>query len=587
MTGRKRSARCPLVKVPTGVSGLDEVLEGGLPGGRASLVCGGPGCGKTLLALEFVLGGARDFGEPGVVIAFEETEAELAANVASLGFDLDALVASNLVAVDHVDLSGVDIEETGEYDLEALLLRVGYAIDLIGAKRVAIDTIESLFSSFADETTIRSELRRLLRGLKDRQVTVLITGERGDGSMTRHGIEEYVTDCVLVLDNRVVDQVSTRRLRVVKYRGSSHGANEYPFVIDERGFSVIPVTSLRLDHPASGEFVSTGIGSLDEMLGGGCYRGSTILVTGSAGTGKSTIGAHFVDASCRRGETCLGLLFEESPEQFLRNMRSIGLDLRPWVKRGLLHLHASRPAHVGLEQHLVTMHRLVRELEPAVVLIDPAGNLDPVGSSGQLAEHRLRQLDFLKSKGITAVATMLTDFGVEQPQSGISSLADTWIALRSDEVDGELNRTLRVVKSRGQAHSNQIREFLLGADGVRLVDVYLGESGVLTGSARMKQEQQDLAAEIARRAEVETRRTAHAVRQRTTEAEIERLRADLELERAELARFEHVAEASAAARVEERRQLEARRTDGRIGRSEAAPKPRPRALAQAKAGRRG
>src|SRR5262245_10406902 len=361
-----------LAKSPTGIQGLDEVTGGGLPTGRPTLICGSAGCGKTLLSLEFLVRGVTEFGEPGVFMAFEETAEELSKNVRSLGFDLDHLIEEKKIIVDYVHVDRSEIDETGEYDLEGLFIRLADAIDQVGAKRVVLDTIETLFSGLSNDAILRSELRRLFRWLKERGVTAIITGERGDNMLTRQGLEEYVSDCVILLDHRVTEQLSTRRLRVVKYRGSTHGTNEYPFLIDQFGISVLPITSIGLRHAASMERVSTGITPLDQMLGGkGVYRGASILISGTAGTGKTTIAAHFVDAACRRGEPCIYFAFEESPDQIIRNLRSIGIDLKQWVDQGLLRIHANRPSIYGLETHLTTMYRDVQDFMPKLVTLDP------------------------------------------------------------------------------------------------------------------------------------------------------------------------------------------------------------------------
>ncbi|PYQ65164.1 MAG: KaiC 1 [Acidobacteria bacterium] len=524
-------------KAPTGILGFDEITGGGLPAGRPTLVCGGPGCGKTLFAMQFLVAGATRFGEPGVFMSFEEPSDDLAKNVASLGFDLDDLTARGLISMDTVVIERSEIEESGEYDLEGLFLRLDFAIQSVGAKRVVLDTIESLFSSFSNEAILRAELRRLFRFLKERGVSVVITGERGEGQLTRQGLEEYVSDCVILLDHRVNEQVSTRRLRIVKYRGSSHGTNEYPFIIDRRGLEVLPVTGLHLAHPASTERVSSGIPRLDTMLGGqGFYRGTSILVSGTAGTGKSSIAAHFVDATCRRGERVLYFAMEESPGQILRNMKSIGLDLQQWVDRGLLQLHASRPTLYGLEMHLVTLFRRVQEFAPSVVIVDPLSNLATVGSTTEVMVTLLRLVDFLKSRGVTALFISLTASGDEENEThlGVSSLMDAWISLRNLESNGERNRGLYVLKSRGMSHSNQIRELLLTDEGVKLADVYLGSEGVLTGSARLSQEARERAAALAREEELAALRRRLDRRKRAMEAQILALRAEIEAEEEEV-----------------------------------------------------
>ena len=467
-----------LAKTASGITGLDEITHGGLPRGRPTLLCGAAGCGKTLFSMEFLVRGATEFGEPGVFMAFEETGEELAENVRSLGFDLDRLVAEKKIAVDYVHIERSEIEETGEFDLEGLFLRLGMAIDEVGAKRVVLDTIENLFGGFSNTLILRSELRRLFRWLKDRGVTAIITAERGGGTLTRNGIEEYVSDCVILLDHRVTDQVSTRRLRIVKYRGSTHGTNEYPFLIDEHGISVLPLTSLRLGHPASAERVPSGVPALDEMLGGaGYYRGSSILVSGTAGTGKTSLASHFAVASCARGERCLYLAFEESPQQLARNMRSIGIDLEPCVKKGLLRIEASRPSLHGLEMHLVRVHKLVSEFKPAAVVMDPISNLVTAGTRLDTEAMLLRLIDFLKSSGITALFTHLTggDGAREGTDVGVSSIIDTWILLRDMELAGERKRGLYILKSRGMKHSNQIRAFLITPRGIDLKPMQAGQ----------------------------------------------------------------------------------------------------------------
>ncbi len=452
-----------IAKAPTGIAGLDEITFGGLPRGRPTIVCGGPGCGKTLFATEFLVRGATEYNEPGVFMSFEESSEEITANVRALGFDLESLVGQNLLSLDHVRFEPGEIEQTGEFDLEALFLRLGFAIDSVNARRVVLDTLETLFGGL-DGPVLRAELRRLFRWLKDRGITCVVTAERGDGALTRHGLEEYVSDCVILLEHTVRNHVSTRRLRVVKYRGTTHGTNEYPFLIDSNGLSILPITSLSLDHSVSDDRVSSGVPKLDEMLGGrGYYRGSSVLLSGTAGTGKSSVAAHFADATCRRGERCLYLSFEESPAQFVRNMRSIGLDLGRWIDEGLLHFHSSRPTLYGLEMHLATIHSLVNRVQPTAVVVDPVSNFAALDSSGELQGMVLRLVDFLKSRQITALLVNLTkaDGGLESTQSDVSSVIDTWLLLRDIESSGERNKGMYVLKSRGMSHSNQIREFVI------------------------------------------------------------------------------------------------------------------------------
>ena len=474
-----------LRKAPTGIEGLDEVLDGGLPEGRCTLVCGGPGTGKTLLAVEFLVRGAQNHGEPGVFIAFEEPVADLVENVASLGFDLQALTDSGHLLIDHVEIQPFEMIETGTFDLDGLFIRLGHAIDTVGAKRVVLDTIETLFSGFTDHRILRAELRRLFHWLKERGVTALVTGERGEGTLTRDGLEEYVSDCVIDLDQRVESDVATRRLRVVKYRGSAHGTNAYPFLIGEDGFSVVPITSVKLDQVASEERVPTGVPSLDEMFpGGGFFRGSSILVSGSAGTGKSSLISSFVAAACGRGERCLYFAMEESESQVVRNMRSIGLDLSAPVRDGLLAVHAYRPTSHGLEMHLAHIVHEINSFDPQVVVIDPITNLDAVGTEHEVRMMLLHLIDQLKSRGITGMVSALTVGDDETSGVGVSSLMDTWLSLTNLERNGERTRLLSVKKSRGMVHSNRVREFVMTDSGIELIDVYTEGDSVLVGTAR-------------------------------------------------------------------------------------------------------
>ena len=540
---KKKPAEGPpiLARAPTGIEGLDEITGGGLPAGRPTLVCGTAGCGKTMLAMEFLVRGATEFGEPGVFMMFEENVAELTANVRSLGFDLEKLAAQKKIVLDYVHIERSEIEETGEYDLEGLFIRLGYAIDSIGAKRVVLDTVEALFAGIPNHGVLRAELRRLFRWLKDRGMTAIVTGEKGDGNaITRYGLEEYVADCVIILDQRIQEQVSTRRLRVLKYRGTAHGMNEYPFLIGAHGFSVLPITSLLLDHQVSMERVPTGIARLDEMLGGrGVFRGSSVLVSGSTGTGKSSVAAKFIETACRRGERALFFAYEESAAQIVRNMRSIGIDLEPWVKKGLLQIHSSRPTLQGLEQHLVTMHDLVRAFRPTVVAVDPISNLTMAYDDAEVKPTLMRLIDFLKKEQITALFASLTSGGdslsaPEDSQLGVSSLMDTWLLLRNVEFTGERNRTIFVRKSRGMAHSNQVREFILSDKGIDLVDVYLGGDRVLTGSARVAQEAQERAATTLRGQDHERKLRHLAGKRKAIEAQIAALQAEAEAETEEV-----------------------------------------------------
>jgi circadian clock protein KaiC len=510
-----------LAKARTGIVGLDEVTGGGLPRGRPTLVCGPAGCGKTLLAMEFLVRGITQFDEPGVFVAFEESAEDVAANVASLGFDLPKLEADGQLVVDHINVVGSELEETGDWDLDGLFLRLGSSIDAVGAKRVVIDTIETLFGAFSNTAILRGELRRLFEWLKERGVTAVITGERGDGTLTRHGMEEYVSDCVIVLDHRVTEQTSIRRLRILKYRGSLHGTNEYPFLIRSTGLSVLPTGSLGLQHRVSAEQLSTGVPRLDAMLGdGGYYKGSTVLVSGSAGTGKSTLAAQFCDATCRRGERAMFFAFEESEAEIVRNMSSVGIDLRQWVDAGLLQFHCFRPSMLGLEAHLFDMQKYVGEFNPAVVVKDPISDLLRIGSGADVSAMLTRQVDYLKSKGVTAVFTsLISDADSGHTDQHIASLVDTWLRVESMKGNGELNRVLYVLKSRGMPHSNQIREFLLTSHGIELADVYVGPQGVLTGSARQAQEAQERSEGTARQEDLQQRRAKLATRREAVQAQ--------------------------------------------------------------------
>jgi len=482
-----------LTKAKTGIGGLDEITFGGIPQGRPTLVCGGPGCGKTLFSMEFLVKGATLFNEPGVFMAFEEKAEELVVNVASLGFDLEKLQKQKKIRLDFVRIERSEIEETGDYDLDGLFIRLGHAIDSIGAKRVVLDTIENLFAGLTNQGILRAELRRLFYWLKEKGVTTIITGEQGDGKLTRHGLEEYVSDCVILLDHRVINQISTRRLRVVKYRGSIHGTNEYPFLIDEKGISVLPITSVKLERKVSSQRISTGIPTLDEMLGGkGFYRGSSILLSGTAGTGKSSIAAYFANETCNRKEKCIYFAFEESPNQILRNMRSIGLNLEQHIKKGLLLFHASRPGLYGLEMHLASIYKLVKDVKPSAVVLDPITNLISEGLANEVNSMLLRLIDFLQGEGITVMLTALTKVMDERMDEGVSSLVDTWISVRDVESNGERNRAVYVMKSRGMKHSNQVREFMISNKGLTLVEIYLGPEGILIGSAREAQKRKKL-----------------------------------------------------------------------------------------------
>jgi circadian clock protein KaiC len=529
-----------LPRSPTGIQGLDEITGGGLPRGRPTLICGGPGCGKSMFAAEFLVRGATLFDEPGVLMSFEETEREMEANVSSLGFDLAGLVRRKKILLDYVHIEASEIQENGEYDLEGLFVRLNYAIDSIGARRVVLDTLEALFSGLRNEGILRAELRRLFRWLKDKGVTTLITAERGREQLTRHGLEEYVSDCVILLDHRVNDQLATRSLRVVKYRGALHGTNEFPFLISSDGISVLPITSLGLNHNISSERIATGIPRLDAMLGGeGFFRGSSILLSGTPGTGKTIIAANFAGAASRRGERTLFFSFEESPNQIVRNMRSIGLRLKLLIRGGLLRFHSTRPSLYGLEMHLATMFKEIAVFDPQVVVIDPITSLMDAGTDAECRGMVTRLVDYLKAGQVTTLFTSLTHGGhaPEQSEASMSSLMDSWLLLQDFEGNGERNRALYVLKARGMAHSNQIREFLISDRGVDLVDAYIGPSGVLTGSARAAQEALEKAAVLVSQQEAATLMREVERKREMLEQKIKSLRSEYESEALELRRI--------------------------------------------------
>jgi circadian clock protein KaiC len=536
-TNKKKHPYLP--KALTGISGLDEVTLGGLPKGRPTLICGGAGSGKTLFAMEFIIRGAKDYNEPGVFVSFEESPEELKANVRSLGFDVDELIKKKMMDIDYIHVEKSEIEITGEFDLEGLFIRLGYIIDSIGAKRIALDTLESLFSGISNHAILRSELRRLFRWLKDKGVTAIITGEQGEKTLTRQGLEEYVSDCVILLDHRIKDQYGTRRLRIVKYRGSFHGTNEYPFIIDEDGISVIPISSLTLDHNVLKETVSTGVPSLDEMFdGGGYFKGTTVLVTGTAGAGKTSLLASFVDSQCRKGKRCIFVALEESRAQILRNMQSIGINLKQWEDKGLLKFHITRPTYYSLEMHLAILHQLVKEFDPSALVVDPVSNFTSIANPNEANSLLTRLIDFLKTRQITAILSNLTSGSedLEKSDVGISSVVDTWLLLRSTEYNGERNRTIFILKSRGMKHSNQVREFLITNNGIKTVDVFIGKEGVLVGSARRAREK--AIKTMGKQREVEKKAlTSNLLKlKRIKEAKMAALQADFDREEQELKR---------------------------------------------------
>jgi circadian clock protein KaiC len=562
MASSHLSSPATVEKTPSGIAGFDQITGGGLPAGRSTLVCGGPGSGKTIFAVEFLVRGA-ELGEPGVFLTFEESVADLSRNVASLGFDLARLQEQKLLAVDYVHLDPAEIEEAGGYSLDGLFVRIEHALQSVGAKRVAIDTLEVLFSTLKDDSVVRAETHRLFRFLKERGVTAVVTAEAGVGTLTRQGLEEYVSDCVVSLGQSVFDQSTTRFLRVVKYRGSSHGTNEYPFLIDDSGFSVVPATSLQLDYHVSDDRISSGVPSLDAMLSGnGFFRTSTILVSGSAGCGKSILAAHLANATCARGERCMLFAFEESPSQIVRNMRSVGLDLQKWQDKGLLQLRATRPSLYGLEMHLVAMHKAISDFKPNAVILDPISSFMSAGTAHQIKAMLVRLFDWLKTQQITGLVTCLTTPATrEETDIGISSLIDTWIEVRDLEVAGERNRAIYLLKSRGMSHSNQVRELIISDAGVSLADVFSSAEGVLIGSAKL--------AETRRRAREEREIADDAARSErllelkrdSLEAQIATLRAEYAAQEEEVQRrLRSVRESAEAARVD-RESLSQLRTD--------------------------
>lgn len=530
---KSKSNRFIFPKTPSGIDGLDEITNGGFPKGRPTLVCGGAGCGKTLLSMQFLIKGITDHNETGVFMSFEEPSDDLTLNVKSLGFDIEKLKVDKKLIVDHVRVERSEIEEAGEYDLDGLFIRLGYAIDSIKATRVVLDTIESLFAGLDNQAILRAELRRLFHWLKAKGVTAIITGERGEATLTRQGLEEYVSDCVILLDHRVIEQVSTRRLRVVKYRGSTHGTNEYPFLIDEEGVSVLPITSLKLNNEVSSEVVSTGVPGLNDMFyGGGFYRGSNILISGTAGTAKTTVACYFANEQCEKNEKTVYFAFEESPQQLVRNMKSIGIDLQKHIKKGTLQIHSSRPSLNGLELHLLTLRKLIKEFEPTTIIIDPISNLITVGSEHEVRSMLVRLIDMLKAHNITALFTSLNkqtdNFRPDLAEESVSSLVDTWISVRDMEGVGERNRGIFIIKARGMGHSNQVREFVITSKGIELLDVELGPNGILTGAARQTHKLKKAMSDTKLQNEISRKDREIERKRRVLEANIEALRNEFE-----------------------------------------------------------
>jgi len=550
-----------LKKSPSGIPGFDEITGGGLPQGRSTLVCGDAGAGKTMLGMQFLVRGATEGQEPGVFVAFEETESDLKRNVASLGWDLETLCGERRLAVESVSVSSEEMAEAGQYDLEGLFVRLDAAIRDVGASRIVLDTVETLFGVFTDAHVVRAEFRRLLRWLKDRGITAVVTAERGEEGLTRFGIEEYVSDCVIDLSQGMRGQTTRRHLRVLKYRGSGHGTNAYPFLIGQNGIHLFAVTELGLDFPVFEERISSGIDRLDEMLGGrGFYRGSSILLSGTAGTGKSSISASFADAACARGEQALYISYEEPRLQIVRNMQSIGIDLQKWHESGNLRFHTTRVTTHGLEEHFFLVKGLIEESPPNVVVIDPVSNLLQLGSPEEVKNLLTRLIDFLKSRGITTLVTELITGGhsIEATNTDISSLMDAWLLLRDMESGGERSRVLYVLKARGMSHSHQVREFLLTDQGVSLLDVYAGPEGLITGTARYTQEAQEEAEHKRRLEEIQRKKNELERKRKLKEARLKEIEAELQDEEEKLEQAIREAEEEEAnyrERQEKRKQL--------------------------------
>ena len=526
-----------LKKVPSGIPGFDDITNGGLPCERSTLVCGDAGAGKTMFGMQFLIEGVTEQQEPGVFVAFEESEPDLKKNVASLGWDLDFLCRQKKIAVEAMHISSDEMIQAGQFDLEGLFIRLDAAIRDVGAQRIVLDTVETLFGLFTDAHIVRAEFRRLLWWLKDRGITGVVTAERGHEGLTRFGIEEYVSDCVVDLSQTMHGQTTRRHLRILKFRGSGHGTNAYPFLIGRRGIHLFAVTELGLDYPVSKERISSGISRLDEMLGGkGFYRASSILLSGTAGTGKSSVNASFVDAACDRGEKAVYISYEESKAQIIRNMESIGIDLHKWQESGLLRFHTARVTTYGLEEHFFVIKELIEQNPPDVVVIDPVSNLLQMGSSEEVKNLLTRLIDLLKSRGITTVVTELITDGnpMEGTNTDISSLMDAWILLRAVESSGERNRVLYVLKSRGMSHSHQVREFVLSDAGISLMDVYAGPAGLITGTARYTQEAQEEAEHKRRLEEIERKRKELERKRRVREARRKEIEAQFQGEEEEL-----------------------------------------------------
>jgi circadian clock protein KaiC len=559
ITGRRKGS---LDKAASGLEGLDEITLGGLPRGRPTLVYGGPGCGKTLFGIQFLARGAAQHHEPGVFLAFEESIDDVKQNAQALGYDFRALIDQKLLALEHAVIDPAREIGHGEYDLDALFMRLARAVDSLSAKRLVLDSPEVLIRQDADKAAIKESSERLFRWLRNRGVTSIVTAAEGNGG-SRHGFEEYIADCVVRLDHRLDQQVSTRTLRVIKYRGSAHGTNEYPFLIDQSGIRVLPVTSIGLNHQVSTERVSTGVSRLDTMLGGaGFFRGTTVMLSGTPGSGKSSLAAHYTDAACRRGERVLAFTYEESPRQITRNMKSIGLDLERWESQGLLRFIAARPSMYGLEMHLAIMLGAIAEFDPQSVIIDPISNLVRAGREREAQTMVVRLIDALKTRGITTILTHPTSGlpSADHTDLAISSIIDTWMFVQNLQNGGERNRALYILKSRGMAHSSQIREFVITGEGIELIDVYTGPDGVLTGTARASREAQDKAATRGRQQEIEREKRRIGRRRKAVEAQIAALEAELEAEELDSSRLIEHAEAREGQLSQDREEIARRRS---------------------------
>ncbi len=569
MTETPQSTAVQLAKVPTGIEGFDEITFGGLPAGRTTLLTGLSGSGKTVFGMQFLAQGAARYGEPGVLVGFEETEDELITNAASLGFDFANLISAGKLVIDRISVEPDVVVETGRYDLSALHIRIEHAVDSIGARRIVLDGIPALFYGLTDTSAVRIALTRLYAWLKSKGLTALVTAE-SNTELAQHGLGLSLTDCIVVAGERTRENVSTRYLRVAKYRGSAHGTSEYPCLIGSTGYKVIPLTSITVDYEASTERISTGIPRLDTMLGGqGFYRGNSVMVTGGAGTGKSSLAAHLALATCQRGKRCLYFAFEESQEEVMRNMRSIGVDLRPQVAAGLLKFRSSRATMFGLEMHLAMMENEIAAFQPHVVILDPVSNLLSIGSFNEVRAMVSRLVDFLKGRGITSLLTSLSMTDPPESDVGVSSLVDTWMLLTNFEANGEQTRLLRILKSRGSAHSSQVREFIMTDRGVRLEDVYLGPEGMLTGTARKAQEARELAEADLRLREMERKERQYQQRRAALQAQVAALQAEIEATEVDMEHLRIETEQYEAERTSQREERAHRRwADGDEGEPE-------------------